>query len=188
MNTRHWQWWNRGHQDKAIDIITTARNHNSDIIALTEMESGETFQNAIIEDYNLLTIGRVGLLVNSRVLLATAADNAVKILDERTFGLRLTFASTTIQFNVLYAPTSWSTTDLRRFWEERSAWHHQMSEDCLHVWIGDWNGHIGRHTKDQSSGDVPCGLDKPTTATGRLVKSFLQSTDLQPVDFRRVIA
>ena len=64
-----------------------------------------------------------------------------------------------------------------------------MSEECTQMWIGDWNGHIGRHQLPYHDGNhYNCGLDIGTTAGGNMVKNFMNTAHLRPIDYRRVIA
>ena len=166
LNVQGWNWsrldpWNT---DKAADLVSLARQHGWDVLALSDLHTsaGEVeiwennsrtarrvqrdVSNAIValEEFILVAGQRSGFLLSPAAAEAWRDSGCAKELsdDGRLLRLHINILDQRYDFVSGYAPTG-DTQGRRNFLESASAFL-SARPHALQLWLGDWNGHVGR--------------------------------------------
>ena len=199
LNVQGWNWsrldpWNT---DKAAELVSLARQHYWDVLALSdlhtcagEMENWENtsrtarrvqrdVSQAIVamEEFILVTGQRSGFLLSPAVAEAWRDNGCAKELsdDGRLLRLNINILYQRYDFVSGYAPTG-DTRGRRDFFESASAFLSTARPNALQLWLGDWNGHVGRLSAAPSTVQGRFRLSTPTTAAGRELLQWLEES------------
>ena len=199
LNVQGWNWsrldpWNT---DKAAELVSLARQHDWDVLALFDLHTcaGEieiwennsrtarrvqrdVFQVIVaMEEFILVAGQRSGFLLSLAAAEAWRDSGCDKELsdDGRLLRLNINILDQRYDFVSGYAPTG-DTRGRRDFFESASAFVSSARPNALQLWLGDWNGHVGRLSTAPSTVQGRFGLSTPTTAAGRELLQWLEES------------
>ena len=206
LNVQGWNWsrldpWNT---DNAAELVSLARQHDWDVLALSDLHTCageiEIWENSsrtarrVQRDVSqaivamaefILVAGQRSGLLSPAVAEAWRDSGCAKELsdDGRLLRLNINILDQRYDFVSGYAPTG-DTRGRRDFFESASAFLSSARPNALQLWLGDWNGHVGRFSAAPFTVQGRFGLSTPTTAAGRELLQWLEesSPSLQVAD------
>eukprot|EP00959_Pyramimonas_sp_CCMP1952_P192773 4030817-Pyramimonas_sp.AAC.1 len=183
MNSQGLQWDLIQHACKLRHLIHLARSQRSDILFLSDLHYRDlTLHVVYIEEYVLVARGAVGLLLRHCAAALWEAEGRAAVWrgdSHRLLALAITAHDRTVSHVSNYSPTGPLVGPKRDHYSHAAALSRQLREqDRPQIWGGDFNAHIGSEDGDGRLVGSR-GLSTPTTAGGRLLKEFLQTTTLR---------
>ena len=175
--------------------VSLARQHGWDVLGLSDLHTSagevEIWENnsrtarrvqrdvskaiVALEEFILVAGQRSGFLLSPAAAEAWRDSGCAKELSDHGRLLRqhINILDQRYDFVSGYAPTG-DTQGRRDFFESASAFLSAARPHALQLWLGDWNGHVGRLSSAPSSVQGRFGLSTPTTAAGRELSQWLE--------------